>query len=588
MLINDRSLEHQYSELKSRHGGSKQDYFGVLYLAREFGLTPEKAVTQVSIGNSPHGIDGFHVDAQRKNLYLFQFKYADSPTQFKTSLRKLIDTGMERVFGSEEAAGSQDRFLQQLKSALIENESVIERVLVHFVFLGDPDEAERSQVLDKLREDLESKQHLLKSYFDRDVSLVIEYRSAQGRAGATVHRKVSNVFTLHMVSPLLRHGPNAEAMHVGFVRLMDLHEMHAAMGQRFFDRNIRAALKGEGAVNRSILKAFKEVVIDQELHPSVFSFNHNGVTLYVENVEEEAGGFKIAEPRLLNGAQTISTLTRFLSEYADHPQVKRGGRRLEDLAVLCKVIHRASPEFVTSVTINNNRQNPVEPWNLHANDMIQLELQDKFRYELGMYYERQENAFANLSGEDLGEQGISEHKALELLRLAQTFLVSDGEIDKLSRMRDVFENDKLYANVFSQGRLKADPRKILLCYKIQFRLRKLMSVILEKGQNKYAYIGKARLLLWALLCQALLNEDNVDELAARFGTSLSIEVDYADLLVRLATNRCRFLIGDLVEDKAYATKVEEGNFSFLRTNAVFKKCMDAAHDRWQWSEKRLK
>ena len=30
---------------------------------------------------------------------------------------------------------------------------------------------------------------------------------------------------------------------------------------------------------------------------------------------------------------------------------------------------------MTRVTINNNRQNPVEPWNLHANDDIQLELQ---------------------------------------------------------------------------------------------------------------------------------------------------------------------------------------------------------------------
>lgn len=587
MLINERAIDHQYSEMKARHGGTKQDYFGVLYLTQEFGLLPERAVTQVAMGSEPNGVDGFHVDPQRKNLYLFLFKFAETPTQFKTPLKRLVDTGMEAIFG--EGSGKDSRFLQQLKSALIENESVIERVMVHMVFAGDPDEAERSQVLDKLREDLESKQHLLKTYFGRDVSMVIEYRSAQGRAGATVHRKVSNVFDMHMVSPLLRHGPNGEAMHVGFVRLMDLHEMHLAMGQRFFDRNIRAALTGEGAVNRSILRAFKQVVIDQELHPSVFSFNHNGVTLYAENVEDIEGGFRIAEPRLLNGAQTISTLTRFLQESETRASdLKRGARRLEELSVLCKVIHRASPEFVTNVTINNNRQNPVEPWNLRANDMIQLELQDKFRYELGIYYERQENAFANLTEEDLGEQGISEYKAIELLRLAQTFLVSDGEVDKLSRMRDCYENEKLYSQIYSQSRLKTDPRRILLCYKVQFRLRKLLSVILEKGQNKYAYIGKARFLLWALMCQALLNESDIDELAARFGTSLSIEADYADLLVRLATNRCRFLISDVVEEKSYAAKVSEGNFSFLRTNVVFKKCMDNARDRWGWTEKRLK
>jgi hypothetical protein len=86
--------------------------------------------------------------------------------------------------------------------------------------------------------------------------------------------------------------------------------------------------------------------------------------------------------------------------------------RLEGIRVICRIITDAAPEFVTTVTINNNRQNPVEPWNLHANDMIQLELQDKFRDELGIYYERREKAFVNLSAEDLEDQGIREYKAI--------------------------------------------------------------------------------------------------------------------------------------------------------------------------------
>ena len=112
---------------------------------------------------------------------------------------------------------------------------------------------------------------------------------------------------------------------------------------------------------------------------------------------------------------------------------------MSELSVMCRIITNAEPEFITSVTINNNRQNPVDPWNLHANDMIQLELQDKFREDLGIYYERQEKAFTNLSDEDLEEQGITEHKAIELTRLARTFLIADGDIDKLSRFKDVFE-----------------------------------------------------------------------------------------------------------------------------------------------------
>jgi hypothetical protein len=40
--------------------------------------------------------------------------------------------------------------------------------------------------------------------------------------------------------------------------------------------------------------------------------------------------------------------------------------------------------------------------------MIQLDLQDKLRDDLQIYYERQENAFDQLSTEDLEEYGIRE------------------------------------------------------------------------------------------------------------------------------------------------------------------------------------
>ena len=102
------------------------------------------------------------------------------------------------------------------------------------------------------------------------------------------------------------------------------------------------------------------------------------------------------------------------------------------------MITDADQDFVTQVTINNNRQNPVEPWNLHANDMIQLELQDKIRIDLGIYYERQDNAFDQLSTEDLEEYGIREDsKAIQMLKLTQTFLLTDGHISRLSEMRRV-------------------------------------------------------------------------------------------------------------------------------------------------------
>ena len=83
----------------------------------------------------------------------------------------------------------------------------------------------------------------------------------------------------------------------------------------------------------------------------------------------------------------------------------------------------------------------------------------------------------------------------------------------------------MYNQVFNQNRLKADSRKIVLCYKVQFRLGRLVKEIVDRGANKYAYVQRARNLLWALLCQAILNEPRLEERAEQFGPGLSLEAN---------------------------------------------------------------
>ncbi|MGH8012409.1 MAG: hypothetical protein ACREQ4_07915 [Candidatus Binataceae bacterium] len=63
---------------------------------------------------------------------------------------------------------------------------------------------------------------------------------------------------------------------------------------------------------------------------------------------------------------------------------------------------------------------------------------------------------------------------------------------------------------------------------------------------------------------------------------------YTDWLSAIATTRCRFIVSDLVADKTYAARVDEGNLSFLRTNAAYDRCMDIAYKKWRWVGKRLR
>jgi hypothetical protein len=586
MAITPAKMASAYKELRSANGGFQSDYFGLLYLEEELHVPRDEALDQIAFGPHDHGIDAYNIDPKKRTLSLFVFRHTRQHDAFRTGYDQLIAHGIDQLFGK---ASSNDPFMRRLRKRLQDDGRHVDRVVFQFVFLGDPAEAERSTVLDKLREDLENKQYLINDHFaGRAVTMVVVYRSSSTGRTSEAHEHRTRQFTLDLGTVLDADGPGGEAMHVGFMRLWDLHQMHKAMGDRFFERNIRYGMPDTSPANRSMEKSFKQILVDGTLDPARFLFDHNGVTFSCEKFTRTGhASAEILEPRLLNGAQTITTIGRFLLKHEDHRDINRIKDRLKKVRVLAKVVSEASDTFVVGVTINNNRQTPIQPWNLRANDMIQLQLQDRFR-ELGIFYERQERSFEGHTAEELEELGIVENKAIGLLKLAQTFLASEGEIDKMRSMRTAFEDDKIYELMFSPSRLNADARKIVLCYKSQERLGRMTREIVEKGTTKYAFLPKARLLLFALMCQALLNEDNVEKLADEHGKDMVISADYAKLLYNLASTKCRPILSELIALPTYADKVAQDRYDFLRTHAAFKHAMKIAADRYDWTVKRLR
>jgi hypothetical protein len=590
MSITEAQVAQVASELRPLRGGVENDYFGLLFLEKEFKLSREDACEQIAYGGNDFGVDGFHIDRQAKNLHLFQFKFSKSADQFIGSMQRLISAGLARIFDAR-SQQTENPILRELKAALFQLRHIIDTVYIEFVFTGDPKKAEENEALQKLREDLQSRSYLTQAYFGRAVPIIVRFRSTTKRGNEELYTPLS--FDLTMSGDLSYAGPDGQTMHVGFVKLRDLHAMYIAMKERFLDRNIRALLSGrkpgeETAVNRRITNALEEIAISRKADPTVFAFNHNGVTLFAEMIQGSDGNYRITEPRLLNGAQTLGSFDAFVNSHKNAAILAQAGDRLESIRVMCKVIAKSDQDFVTTVTICNNRQNPVAPWNLRANDMIQLQLANRFREELGLFYERQENAFEHFSDEELEEKGFQRGDAVELVRLAQTFLVTDGSIDKLSRMTEVFENDSSYAQLFSASRLTADFRAICLCYKLQFKLRLLVRSIVERGQNIYAYMPRARPLLWALMCQAILNHPDFDHFAEAYGADLRHPQPLMEWWYDLAANSCRLIFRDLVKLPENEGKVREGNFSFLKTNATFQRAMEIGRKRNGWVHRRLK
>ena len=118
-MISDRRIDQAFVELRQTYGGVREDYFGLLYLEHEHKLPRQQALNQITFGGNDYGIDAFHFDEPRRNLYLFQFKYSNSHNQFKASLIRLIEDGLERIFLAPNKDDAKNSLLLQLRSTTV-------------------------------------------------------------------------------------------------------------------------------------------------------------------------------------------------------------------------------------------------------------------------------------------------------------------------------------------------------------------------------------------------------------------------------------------------------------------------------------
>ena len=88
----------------------------------------------------------------------------------------------------------------------------------------------------------------------------------------------------------------------------------------------------------------------------------------------------------------------------------------------------------------------------------------------------------------------------------------------MSRLREVFDNQKFYWEAFKESYQHSDARKIVLAYKVNLVLNSPMEELGERAPAKLKYaVSKARNLVWALLIQALLNDPKLSDYLEWYG-----------------------------------------------------------------------
>jgi hypothetical protein len=459
---------------------------------------------------------------------------------------------------------------------------------MRFVFTGNPKKAEESDTLRDFQEQIEERRYLLNECFGRDVELRVQFLSTTLKS---VPRPPSPVamFMIDIGGDVLIEGPEGQVMHAGFISLKDLHDMFKVMGARLFDRNIRGPLaRRDGSkstsVNQKITETLKRIVLEEKSLPSAFSFMHNGVTLYAQRLVGKNGQYEITEPRILNGAQSVATVAQFAERFADNPKFKANVGVFRDLKVLCKIVANAEDDFIRAVTVSTNRQNPVHPANLRANDLVQLQIADWLR-ENGFLYERQENSAAWQDPDELAEQGIAADRVILMKRLGETFAVTDGKLERARNMNQLFDSDQQYAETFHEGRTTEEVGKVVLCYKCRTYCHNTLARQLAVGRA--AFVDRAKLLLWALVCQGLLNQKDQADLVEKFGADLRMPEQFRERLYKLAMRQVKPTLLWLVQQPEFSDSYKQERYDFLRGDKAFNRSMGHVLREYGWRQTRL-
>jgi hypothetical protein len=586
-------MNQLFQDYRPTLGGRLEDYFGAAYLEDLHRLAVDTALQQTVRGNNDYGIDAYMLDRANGNLYLYQFKYSTDWRQFQESMRRLIKAGLAKVFSATPLDLAENATLGSLRAEIDEFKPTIRSVFVRYVFTGNPKLAEESDTLKELQEQIEERRYILNDCFGRDVDLKVQFLSTTLKSVPRPPTPVAK-FAIEIGGDVCVGGPDGQVMHAGFISLAQLHRMYKAMGVRIFDRNIRAPLarpdggksksgKKSTSVNKKIEDTLKRIVLD-DTPASAFAFMHNGVTIYAQRLLGEKGSYEITEPRILNGAQTVATVALFAEKYAEDPRFKANSGAFEEIRVLCKLVVKADDDFIRAVTVSTNRQNPVHPANLRANDPIQLQIAGWLR-ENTWYYERQENSAAWQDPEELYEQRIQADRVMVIKRLGETFAVTDGRIERAKNMNELFDSDQLYAETFHEGRLTEEFGKVVLCYKCRTYCHNTLARELAIG--KTAFVDRAKLLLWALVCQGLLNQKDIPDLVDEFGGDLRMPSEFRERLLRIALKQVKPTLFWLVQQKEFSEAYKEERYDFLRGDKAFNRCMSHALEVYDLRQTRL-
>jgi hypothetical protein len=459
-----------------------ENIIATIHLMNTHGMDLHSAMDQSSRSGNDHGVDSWFYDDKANELVVYQSKLTESRA---AALRGLGDLDYARQWLEEVlidgtvTAIPDNHCLFNLYTALALKKESIRKINFLLVSPFEKNEMEDSPEYDEFTKGL------VKSKLN---AFIRQTRSGKLDAGLIQYNLDSALPEKIKTYPITKI-PNARIdlrknayLDLAYISLYSLVELYRQRGNVLFDKNVRLSLiNAKEARDRLVhpLEETLEKITKGVLSPNIFPFYHIGVTIAASaSIDEDCGLISLEAPSIINGCQTITIAHEFLKPL-EKSKNDEAIERFKQIKVVAKVVVGVSNEELKEITNANNRQNPIENWQLFSNEPIHIEIEQSLK-DSGVFYERQRGKFDSLmkNADNAKYYPSTNGTFIRVVDLAQVIALGKNNIQLAAKPGDVFLNKQIHDQIFDQ-KISKYTRDIVFCSNLQKCIKRGLNNYLE-------------------------------------------------------------------------------------------------------------
>lgn len=461
---------------------SDENIIATIHLMNTHGLDPHSAMDQSSRSGGDHGIDAWFYDDKANELLVYQSKLTESRPG---ALRGLGDLNNARQWLEEVlidgavTAIPDNHCLFNLYTALPKKKESIRKI--RFTLLSP---FEKNEI-----EDLPEYDDFTKGLINSKLNgFIRNARSGKLDAGVEQYNLESGLPDKIKTYPITKI-PNARIvlrksayLDLAYISLYSLIELYRQRGTVLFDKNVRLSLLNVKEAKERLVHPLEETlekITKGQLYPNIFPFYHIGITIAASaSIDEDSSLISLEAPSIINGCQTITIAQEFLKPL-EKSNNEKAIELFKQIKVVAKVVVGVSNEELKEITNANNRQNPIENWQLFSNEPIHIEIEQALK-DCGVFYERQKGKFDSLmkNADNAKYYPNTNGTFIRVVDLAQVIAMAKSNIQWAAKPGDVFLNKSNHDQIFDQ-KIAKYTRDMVLCSNLQKCIKRGLNNYLE-------------------------------------------------------------------------------------------------------------